>query len=256
MGGVVRYEVGDRVAVVTIDRPEVRNAMSLDVFRQLRQCAERAATDPSVGAVVVRGEGGVFSSGLDLNALAEAGKPDERFIVDLQESVTAFEELDKPTVACIEGYCFGGGIQLAVACHLRAAAPSAEFCVMEAKRGLVPDLGGTWRLPRLVGMGRATELAMTARRFGRDEAVAMGLVEVTLDGDDPLAEVLAYTRRLAHGPGAVRRIPRLVRDNWGAGREPALERERRTQLETMAGPDFGEAVASFLEGREPEFVGE
>lgn len=256
MADVVRYEVVDGVAVVTIDRPEVKNAMSMDVFRQLGERAEQAGADDAAGAVVVRGADGVFSSGIDLNTLAEGGEPDHDFIIELQESFTAFEELDKPTIACVEGYCFGGGIQLAAACHVRAASPTAEFAIFETKRGLIPDLGGTWRIPRLVGQGRATELAMTARRFGRDEAVAMGLVEVTLDDADPVEQAIAYARRLAKGPGAVRRIPRLVRENWGQDRSSALERERDTQLETMAGPDFAEAIASFLEGRDPEFVGE
>jgi enoyl-CoA hydratase/carnithine racemase len=260
---VVSYEVVDRVAHVTIERPEVRNAMSLEVFDQLTERAAEAAHDDRVGAVLVRGRDGVFSSGLDVSvfsAQAAAGPDDEHltgegFIGRLQVAFTAYEDLDKPTVACVQGYCFGGGIQLAAACHLRAVAPDAQLSVLEARWALVPDLGGTWRLPRLVGLGRATELVVTARRVDADEALAIGLAEWRLDGDDPVADAHERTARLAAGPGAVRRAPRLLRENVGRDRDAALHAEAATQLACLAGPDFTEAVTASLEGRDPRFVG-
>jgi enoyl-CoA hydratase/carnithine racemase len=253
----VSYEVSDGVAHVTIERPDKKNAMSLEVFDQLTELAERAARDEAVGAVVVAGRGGTFSSGIDLTVfgdqLHEGVDPD--FIARLQAAYTAYEDLDKPTIAAIEGYCFGGGIQLAIACHLRAVAPTAQLAVLESRWGLVPDLGGTWRLPRLVGLGRATELTLTARRVGADEALAIGLAEVPLEGDDPHAEAHELAARLAAGPGALRRAPRLLRENVARDREAALAAEAATQVRCIEGPDFAEAITAHLEGRAPRFTG-
>lgn len=257
MSELVAYELIEGVAVITIDRPQRRNAMSLEVFDGLRARAEQAGDDDGAGAVLVRGAGGVFSSGIDTSVFggqAEEGIS-EAFIRRLQDSFTAFEVLDKPTVAAIEGYCFGAGLQLAVACHLRAVGPTAVLSVMERRWGLIPDLGGTHRLPRLVGLGRATELALTARRVTAEEALAMGLADVALPADDPQGTVLAYAKQLACGPGAVRRLPRLLRENLGRSRDEALAAERAAQRACIEGPDFKEAVMASLEGREPEFVG-
>jgi enoyl-CoA hydratase/carnithine racemase len=253
---VVSYEVVEGVAHVTIERPEVRNAMSLAVFDQLAERAAEAAADDAVGAVLVMGRDGTFSSGLDVSVFGEFGDgPDEGFIARLQASFTAYEDLDKPTVAGIEGYCFGGGIQLAAACHLRAVAADAQLSVLERRWGLIPDLGGSWRLPRLVGLGRATEMTLTARRVDAEEALAVGLAELRLEGADRRTAAHEIAARLAAGPGAVRRAPRLLRENLDRDREAALAAEARTQLECLAGPDFTEAVTAGLEGREPRFTG-
>lgn len=257
MSDAVSYEVRDRVALITIERPEKRNAMSLEVFDGLRELAGRAGEDDDVGAVVVRGRGGDFSSGIDVSVFggqAENGI-DPGFIDRLQRSFTAFEDCPKPTVAAIEGYCFGAGVQLAAACHLRAVAATAQLSVMEARWGLIPDLGGTYRLPRLIGLGRATELAMTARRVPADEALRIGLAEVELGGHDPQGDAVAYARQLAAGPGSVRKVARLMRENLGRERAAGLRAEAETQVSCIEGPDFAEAVGARMEGREPRFVG-
>jgi enoyl-CoA hydratase/carnithine racemase len=265
VSAAVTYEVTDRLAVVTIDRPEKRNAMSMDVFDGLLAAGERAAAettgDDGVGAVLVRGSDGVFSAGIDLSTFGTQLGEDtddatrDAFIARLQQSFTVFEDLDVPTVAAIEGYCFGAGIQLAAACHVRLVTPDAQLAVLERRWGLVPDLGGCYRLPRLVGLGRATELALTARRVSGTDAVTMGLCDVLLPDDDPQQSAWDYAMALAHGPGAVRRVPRLVRENLERDRTTALAAERAAQMATMAGPDFREAVSAGLEGREPRFVG-
>ncbi|MFT5224075.1 MAG: enoyl-CoA hydratase/carnithine racemase [Glaciecola sp.] len=256
MSDLVSYEVIDGVALITIERPEVHNAMSVEVFDALGDHARRAGEDATVGAVVVSGRGGSFSSGLDISALAGSGTLlDDTFIERLQSSFTAFEEIDKPTIAAIEGYCYGGGIQLAAACHLRAVSPTARLSVLERRWGLVPDLGGSWRLPRLVGLGRATELTLTARKVGAVEALAIGLAEISLPEQGAQEAALEFARSLASGPGAVRRAPRLLRENFGKDRESSLAREREAQLACLSGPDVAEAIGAALEGRDPSFVG-
>lgn len=261
MSEPVTYEVVDRVAIVTIDRSAKRNAMSMAVFDGLLAAGERAGAESAaaggVGAVIVRGAGGVFSAGIDTSVFGTqlGGVPDDSFIAHLQASFTVFEDLDVPTIAAIEGYCFGAGIQLAVACHLRFVAPGAELSVMESRWGIVPDLGGTHRIPRLVGLGRATDMALTARRVDAEEAVRTGLCDVLLPADDPQGAALEAARRLANGPGALRRIPRLLRENLDRSRDDALAAERSAQREVMAGPDFPEAVRAAFEGRAPQFTG-
>ena len=266
----VSYEVVEGVAHVTIDRPDKRNAMDLEVFAQLAESAARIQADASVGAVVVAGRGGTFSAGLDLATLGglltaghdpatagedEAGALDPALVARLQATVTAYEELDVPVLAAIEGHCLGGGIQLAAACHLRAVAPTASMAVLEARWGLVPDLGGTYRLPRLVGPGRATELAMTARAFDAEEALRIGFAELALPADQPQAAAHEHAARWAAGPGSVRRVPRLVRENLARDRTGALGAEIAAQVAAVAGPDVREAITAHLEGRPPRFVG-
>jgi enoyl-CoA hydratase/carnithine racemase len=255
----VSYEVVDRVARITLDRPTKRNAMDLGVFDGLTELAARARDDERVGAVLVSGCDGVFSAGIDggvLGGQLVAGDGADAVLIGrLQAAFTAYEELDVPTIAAIEGYCFGAGLQLAAACHLRAATPTAQLSVMEAEWGLVPDLGGTWRLPRLIGLGRATELALTARRVDGDEAARIGLVEVVLPVDEPQAAAHELAARLASGPGASRRVPRLLRENLARPRDEALAEEAAVQLEVLAGPDVREAAQAKLEGRAPRFAG-
>lgn len=253
---VVTYEVVDAVAIVTIDRSDVRNAMSLDVFDQLGKQAERAGADPDVRAVMVTGAGGSFSSGIDVSTFATAGGDGmtDAFIARLQASFTAFEELDKPVLAAIEGHCYGAGIQLAAACHVRAVAPSARLSVLERRWGLVPDLGGCVRLPRLVGLGRATELAMTARVVDAEEAVRIGLAEIALDGNDPQSEALDVARDLARAPHATGQVPRLMRENLDSTTAEGLAAERAAQLRVTAHPDFARTVQARFAGREPDYL--
>lgn len=254
----VSYDVRERVALVTIERPEKRNAMDLAVFHGLREAAHRAAEDPDVRAVLVRGAEGHFSSGIDLNFLGsqlEDGGDTDRSggsIADLQSCFTAFEELDVPAVAAVAGVCFGAGLQLAAACHLRVVLPTASFSVMEVRWGLVPDLGGTHRLPRLVGLGRATELVVTGRRIDADEALRIGLAERGVADEE---EAFAFARELAAGPGSISRAIRLLRRNLERPRDAALASEAEAQVESMGGHDFTEAVGAHLEGRDPRFVG-
>ena len=257
MSEVVSYEVHDAVAHVTIERPDKRNAMDLEVFAQLAERAGEVAADPDVGAVVVAGRDGTFSSGLDVSMFGAQVNDgiDAASVARLQAAFTVYEELDVPVIAAIEGPCFGAGIQLALACHLRAVAPSARLSVMEARWGLVPDLGGTWRLPRLVGLGRATEMVVTARELDAAEARSTGLAQFELPDDRAQDAAHELAARLAAGPAAIRRVPRLLRENLDRDRHGALANEAATQLEVMAGHDFTEAVRARVEGREPRFLG-
>lgn len=253
----VRYEADGGVALVTINRPEVLNAIDRDVFFGLRDAAERAGADPEIRAVVLTGEGKAFSSGLDTSLFASGiggGSPLTLDIASLQRCFTAYETIPKPTIAAVGGLALGGGIQLAAACDLRVAADDAELAVYEIRWGIIPDLGGTQRLPRLIGLGRAKELVMTGRRMKADEALAWGLVNRVVSRDALLEEALGWAKELAAGPPlAVAAAKRLTTEAFEMPLAAGLEREAMVNRRLLATEDFREAVMARFEKRTPAF---
>lgn len=250
--------VEDRVAHVVIDRPEKRNAMSRAMLERLHEHAVEVAgriASREVGAVVVSGSGEHFSAGLDLADLAGlvTADLDEDGIAEVQDVFTAFEELDAPVLAAIDGVCLGAGLQFAVACHVRGVTERASLAVLEPRWGLVPDLGASWRLPRLVGQGRATELMLTARRVDAGEALRIGLAELELPGDDARVAAHEVAARWAAGPEVLGHLPRLAREAVGVDRSVALRAEARLQLRMLAGSDVGESLRAAAEGRAPDY---
>ena len=260
----VTFEAGgDAVGLVTLNRPDKLNAMNDDVFTGLLEVAAtaaEAAADGRCRAVLIIGSGRAFSAGLDVSLFAaQAGGavPDDAFISRLQQAFTAFEDLPVPTVAAVRGPVLGAGCQLAIACNLRVAAPDATIGLLEARWGLVPDLGGTWRLPRLIGLSRATDMAMTARTVDADTALAWGLVDAVQEPDTDFEQwARDYTARLAAGPTvATGAVADLMRDSFRLDREAVLAAERRAQQRCLASDDFREAAAAAMQGRAPNFAG-
>lgn len=256
MSDKVRYEIDGAVATITIARPGVRNAMDLEVFAALAEAGARAGADPAVRAVVVTGEGN-FSSGIDTSVFTDSGRsnPMTVDIAALQRAFTIFESIAPPVIAAISGPAFGAGIQLAIACDLRVAAKDAVFSVMEIRWGIVPDLGGTQRLPRLIGLGRAKEMAMTGRRVDADEALAWGLTNRTVPAGEHVANATEWARELAAGPPlALAGIKRLCASAFDTPIATGLEREAAIQRSILASADFLEAVGARIEKRAPRFI--
>jgi enoyl-CoA hydratase/carnithine racemase len=254
----VLYQVEDRVATVTMSRPEKLNAMDRRAFEELRRAADRAAEDPEVGAVVVTGAGRAFSSGLDLAEFDGMAETDhgERLIAELQRAVGAFELLPKPVVAAVNGLAVGGGLQLAIACDLRLAAASAEFASWEMRWAIVPDLGGTERLPRLIGLGRAKELVFTGRQVGAAEAERIGLVNRVVPDAELALAAAELAAGLASGPTlALGMAKRLLNEAFDRGVSEGLSAARRAQRVTLASADHREARAAYAERRPPRFSG-
>jgi enoyl-CoA hydratase/carnithine racemase len=256
MSDKVRYEVSGSVATVTITRPEVRNAMDMDVFDALAEAGARAGSDRSVRAVVVAGAGQNFSSGIDTTVFTAGsnGSPSSIDIGRLQSAFTIFESISKPTIAAVAGPTFGAGLQLAIACDFRVAAADTELSVMEVRWGILPDLGGTQRLPRMIGLGRAKELAMTARRVGADEALDIGLVNKVVAVGEHTAHATEWAQELAAGPPlALGAIKRLMNGAFDAPVREGLDREATAQRRILASSDFIEAVTARVQKREPHF---
>src|SRR6266550_1066051 len=256
MGDKVRYEVSGSVATVTIARPDVRNAMDMDVFAGLAEAGARAGADPAVRAVVVTGDGPNFSSGIDTTVFTSGnnGSPSEIDIGRLQSSFTIFETILKPTIAAVAGPTFGAGLQLAIACDFRVAAADVQLSVMEVRWGILPDLGGTQRLPRMIGLGRAKELAMTARRVGADAALQIGLVNKVVDEGQHLQAATDWARELGAGPHlALAAIKRLMNSAFDTPVASGLDREATAQRRILASTDFIEAVSARVQKRDPHF---
>lgn len=260
----VTFEVdGDGVGVVTLNRPDKLNAMNYELFAALHDVAEQASAAAAEGrcrAVLVVGAGRAFSAGLDVSLFAEqaAGKaPDDAHIAYLQQAFTGFEDLRVPTVAALRGVAIGAGFQLALACHLRIGAADAVVGLLEARWALIPDLGATWRLPRIVGVSRATDLAMTGRTIDAPTAASWGLLDAVHTDEGPFEQwVHDYVARLAAGPTvAIGAVPALMRNSFTHERDAVLAAERHTQALCLASADFAEAARAGMEGRKPRFEG-
>jgi 2-(1,2-epoxy-1,2-dihydrophenyl)acetyl-CoA isomerase len=254
----VVYRVKDRVATVTLSRPSKLNAMDRQTFAELQRAAARAAEDPEVGAVVVTGAGRAFSSGLDLAEFANMAQVDDgdEVVGELQRAISAFELLPKPVIAAVNGLAVGGGLQLAIACDLRVAAASAVFASWEMRWAIVPDLGGTERLPRLVGLGRAKELVFTGRQLNAHEAERIGLVNRVVPEAELAQAVTDLAAGLASGPTlALGMAKQLLNEAFDRRVSDGLIAARRAQRLTLASADHAEARAAFIERRPPRFTG-
>ncbi|HEX9695473.1 MAG TPA: enoyl-CoA hydratase/isomerase family protein [Actinomycetota bacterium] len=255
----VLYTVDNRVAVVTLNRADRLNAMDADVFRLLTEHGRRAAADPKVRAVLVRGEGRSFSSGLDISLFgkqaSEGGVP-QIDIGALQRAFTVYEECPKPTVAALHGHVLGGALQLAIACDLRIAATDAVLSAAEVRWGIIPDLGATQRLPRLIGLGRAKEMVLTGRNVTAEEADRWGLVNRTCEPASLRDEAMALAASLAAGPPlALEAAKRLTGSALDRSVADGLNREAEAQRTLLASADFREAVTAGFEKRAPAYQG-
>lgn len=243
----VRYEVDGPVAVVTIDRPEVRNAVDQTAAEELRDCFARFGSDADLVAAVLTGAGGTFCAGYDLKALA-AGR-----VADLDPSAGPMGPtrmaLDKPVIAAIEGYAVAGGLELALWCDIRIAARDAVLGVFNRRFGVPLIDGGTVRLPRMIGHGRAMELVLTGRPVDAEEALRIGLVEKLVAPGAALREAKELARRVAAFPqGALRADRRSMLEQWSSGLEQALGAEHRRGSAVIASGEAREGARRFVEG--------
>jgi len=254
-------ETEDRGAVrhVVLNRPEKRNAFNADLVLATGEALREAADDPAVRCVVIRGEGPMFSSGMDLAALAGLAAEPERLRAFRRACLEAFnlaEEMTKPTICQVQGACIGGAMELALACDLRVMATDALIGMPETRIGLIPDVGGSSRLPQVVGLGRAKELVMTGKLIGGEEAERIGLVNRVA----PAAELDAATgalvaELLACAPVAVGLAKRVMDASARPALAATLELEVTIQERCAATADFAEGARAFQEKRQPEFSG-
>lgn len=256
----VSIELDGHVAVVTLTRAEKHNALDLPMLDAIIAAAERLRTESGVRAVVLRGAGKSFCSGLDFPAVAAAGGL-EAFTGILDEpSPNYFQraghgwiELPVPVIAAIHGSCLGGGLQIALAADIRIASPDALLSVMEGRWGLIPDMSITRTLPRLVGIDVAKELTFTARTIDAAEAARLGLI--TRLADDPLAAATELAQEIAgRSPDAVRRAKRLFNEGWAGSAAQTLALEAELQGELIGTPNQLAAMTAAMTKQTAQFT--
>jgi enoyl-CoA hydratase/carnithine racemase len=267
----LRFERRGFVGWLHLSRPEKLNAFTIAMWRELRDLGRQIGDDAELRALVVIGDGRAFSSGIDTSVFTDARSgdpvldeggarhpdPTVASILTTQDSYTWLEAAPYPTIAAVRGYAFGAGLQLALACDLRVLARGTRLGLLEHQYGILPDLGGTQRLPRVVGPSKALQLIVTAARIDTDEAERIGLADVVV-GDEELeaaAGTLAATIA-AQPPLAVRGAKRAVAAaSSGLSIGDGLVVEAEQQAACLRSADMGEAIAAFVEGRPPVYRG-
>jgi enoyl-CoA hydratase/carnithine racemase len=258
MSEYVSVEDRDRVRHIVLDRPDKRNAINHDMVLELRDAAREAFEAPDVFCVILRGEGRAFSAGIDVFQLGGLGSAAHLrpFRRDCVELVNLLEEMPKPVIAQIHGPCLGLGAEIALACDLRVMSDDATFGLPETKLGLIPDVGGSTRLPAVVGLGIAKELIMTGRTIDAAECHRIGAANRVA----PAAELEAATQALADellaaAPLAAGLAKRVLDGVAKPTLAASLEQEVAIQQTLVATDDFREAGAAFMEKRPPHFTG-
>jgi len=249
-------EIEDSVALVTINRPEVRNAVSRQVLVDLQAALSLLRHDERVGAAVFTGAGErAFVAGADIAQL-KTYTLHTALESEMQRVCDDIETFEKPTLAAVNGFALGGGCELAMACDIRIASDNARFGLPETNLAVLPGAGGTQRLARLVGTGRAIELILTGRTLDAAEAHRIGLVSEVVPLADLLDTARAIAQRiLAKGPLAVRLAKLVVRSGMDADQRTGLVVERLAQALLYTSADKQEGATAFLEKRPPVFTG-
>jgi enoyl-CoA hydratase/carnithine racemase len=249
-------EAGDGVGIITINRPDVRNAVNGRVVTEMRAALDELREDSTVSVVVFTGVGEkAFVAGADITELRGRTITDG-LAAKMQRLFDEIESLEKPTVAAVNGYAFGGGCELAMACDIRVASQNARFGLPETSLSIIPAAGGTQRLARLVGKGRAVEMILTGRPVGAEEALNIGLVSRVVPQEalmDAVREIAGQI--LSKGPLAIRLAKLAVHSGFDADQRTGEVIERLAQTVLYASEDKQEGTTAFLEKRTPKFEG-
>jgi len=269
MTQTVLYESARGVATITLNRPERMNSMGGDLMERALEAIERAAGDPAVRVVVLTGAGRAFCAGGDLESMSRGEREGGAVTATTRshiaevarlrywmQSSRLLHEMDKVTIAAINGACAGAGLAWACACDLRFAAEGAKFNVAFRNAGISGDFGGTWTLPRIVGPAKARELYLLSPRFTANEALHMGLVSKVLPDGELMDHVRGVVGDLVDAaPLALVNMKRNLNDALGLSFSELLDREAARVVETLETDDHIEAAKAFLEKRKPVFHG-
>jgi enoyl-CoA hydratase len=252
----IEIEKSDGVALLTINRPDVLNAMDGALLGELSEAIERMQDDEEVRVLVITGAGRAFIAGADIAHMRTLTPQQAKDWSELgQRTVGMLEHMKKPVIAAINGYALGGGTELALACDIRVASDKAVFGQPEVKLGMIAGFGGTQRLPRLVGPGRAKEMLFTGDHYDAQAAYEMGLVNKVVPADELLDYSLAMAKRIAaRGTEAVRLSKEAVDKGRDLGLEQALEVESDLYGAVFSTGEPVVGCGAFLEKREPKWT--
>ena len=257
----IQFEKKDNIAKITLDRPDSANALNIDLARDLMQASLECDEDADIRAVVLTGNGRMFCAGGDLKSFAAQGV---RLPAHLKEvttylhgAVSRFARMDAPLIGAVNGTAAGAGMSIACSCDIVFAGESAKFTMAYTRAGLTPDGSSTYFLPRIVGMKRALELAITNRLLSAKEAAEWGIVNRVVPDADLLAEAEKLATELAAGAtGAFGGAKRLLHTGWTETLETQMENETQSIAARSKTDDGKEGIAAFIEKRAPHFNGE
>ena len=255
-GECVKVAMEERIAVVTIEHRPV-NALNRQTLEELGQTFEALATDATVKVVVITGGGSLaFVAGADIKEVSQLTSPEEAQAMAAlgQRVFLQIQRLPKPVIAAINGVCLGGGLELAMSCHVRISGDRARFGQPEVNLGIIPGWGGTQRLPRLIGKAKAAEWILTGEMYSAQEAHRLGLVNQVVPQDQALKASKDLARKLASKPGvATREALRVIETGLEGTLEQGLAKEAEAFRTIAATEDSREGVRAFLEKRQPQF---
>ncbi len=253
----VKFDINDSIALITLNRPEALNAFNQEVYFSLLEIAGKIARDGNIKAVVISGAGDrAFSAGMDLKMIAGGGsgsalmaehRPGYERLFALKSIFTAYEELPVPVIAAIHGYCLGAALELSLCCDIRIAAENAVFALPEITFGVIPDLGSTQRLPRIIGIGMAKEMLFTGRRLNAATALRLGLVNHVFPREQLMPEALKVATEIGRiDPKLMAGVKRAANMSLSTPLDWGLRLETDICLGAGSGQTFGEEAQKFI----------
>lgn len=251
---ILKLSIDGPVALITISRPEALNALNSRFFAEMDSMLAELREHDSLRALVITGEGKAFVAGADISEMSGMDpKQGRSFSITGQNTFRSLEKMNIPVIAAVNGFALGGGCELALACDIRIASIKAKFGQPEVNLGLIPGYAGTQRLPRLVGLGNALHLLLTADMIGAEDALRMGLVQKVTEPEDLLDEALSMAKKIAtKGPQAVRLVKEVSRKGLMMDFDSGCSLES-DQFGSLFAHEAKEGMAAFLEKRPPNF---
>lgn len=247
----------DHVLILTLNRPQARNALSTEMLAIMLEAWDEVDSDPSVRVCVLTGAGGAFCAGMDLKSMSQSHPGDAQFDPSVIEPLLKGRRLTKPLIAAVEGPAIAGGTEILQACDIRVAGSSARFGVSEVRWGLFPLGGSAVRLARQIPYTLAADLLLTGRHIPAAEALSMGLIGYVVPDGTALEKALEIASAIAaNGPVAVRAVLRVLRETEGMPENDAFKLESRIGMEVFRSTDAREGPRAFAEKRPPAFRGE
>ena len=253
---LILKEISNHIAILTINRPEVLNAMNDEVVADLDATVESCIDDDQVGVIILTGAGEkAFVAGADIKKMQSMGPEAAlEFGKAGQQMTLTIENSPKPVIAAVNGFALGGGCEISLACHIRVASDTATFGQPEVLLGILPGWGGTQRLPRLVGSGLANEIITTGRMVSAVEAKSMGLVNHVVPPDELMNKCMEIANQiLNNGPNAIAQSLNCIQKRMGMSMEDGLEIEVENFSKLFATEEAKEGLSAFVEKRKPNF---
>ncbi|MBN2038607.1 MAG: enoyl-CoA hydratase/isomerase family protein [Spirochaetes bacterium] len=251
----IKFEISDGIAAITINRPDVLNALNADVLYDLSSVVKEVESDDSIGSVILTGEGRSFVAGADIDAMKNMTTLEALKFTELGHSIMcSFENMSKPVLAAVNGFALGGGMELTLACDFIYASTKARFGQPEVSLGIIPGFGGTQRLAYVVGINKARELVFSCDMIDADEAKRIGLVAEVFEPEELMSKVIEKAKAvMSKGPCALAAAKRVMNKGRGLSIDAALNLEREAFHGLFGTQDQKEGMKAFLEKRKPDY---